>query len=294
MKTNRTLTMAMPKGSLQDYSLRVFREAGFDIQPLSRSYIVRTDDPELECVLLRPQEIPKYVENGKLDAGISGYDWILETRADVVEVCDLKYAKYQVNKVKWVLAVPEGSGIKKVKDLQGKIISTEIVNMTKDYLAKKGVSAQVEFSWGATEVKPPRFSDAVVDLTETGSSLQAHNLRILDVVLESSTKLMANKNAWQDPWKKEKIENLAILLKGAIESEQFANLMMHVPLEKLNKITKFLSSCELNPGARKLAGENWYDVSITCSNKKTRELIPQLKRLGCEAIIQFPTLKSVP
>lgn len=295
MADPQKLKIAIPKGSLEQYSMRVFREAGFDLQPFSRSYIVNTDDPELDCVLLRAQEIPKYVEKGILDAGISGYDWVLETKADVVDVCDLKYAKNKIEKVKWVLAVPEDSPAARIKDLEGKIIATEIVNLTRDYLVKKGIKAKVEFSWGATEVKPPRFSDAIVDLTETGASLRAHNLRVLDVVLESSTKLFANKKSWLNPWKKEKIEDLAILLKGAIESEQFVNLMMHIAQENLNKVLKFLNGAACSaPAVKKMAGKDWFDISVTCPQKQIRELIPALKRLGCELIIQFSTLRSVP
>lgn len=289
----KKIQLGIPKGSLQDYTLKIFRAAGFDIEIPERGYFLKIDDPEIECFLLRPQEIPKYIEKGKLDLGISGDDWILETKAKVIEVCDLKYAKQKIKKVKWVLAVPAGSKIKKIQDLEGKIIATEVVNLVKDYLRKNKVKAKVEFSFGATEVKPPRFADAICDLTETGASLRTHNLKVIDTILVSSTKLITNKLAWQDKWKKEKIENLALLLQGAVRGQEVINLMFHVSKEKLNKILKVLPKLK-SPTIKKIVGENWYDVTIGCKEKETRELIPKLKRMGCQGIVEYPLVKLVP
>ncbi len=289
----KKITLGIPKGSLQEYTLKVFKMAGFDIEIPERGYFLKIDDPEIECFLLRPQEIPKYVEKGKLDLGISGDDWISETKAKIVEVCDLKYAKQEIKKVRWVLAVPKDSKIKSMKDLKGKIISTEAINLVKDYLRKNKVKAKVEFSWGATEVKPPRFADAIVDLTETGASLRAHNLKILDTILLSSAKLITNKIAWKDKWKKEKIGDIALLLQGAIEGEGGVNLLMHVPKEKLKRILRVLPKLK-SPTIRKIAGQGWYDISVGCQKNDIRELIPKLKRMGAEGIVEFPLIKLVP
>lgn len=288
----KKLKLGIPKGSLQEYTLRVFRLAGFDIEVPKRGYFLKIDDPEIECFLLRPQEIPKYIERGQLDLGISGDDWIAETKAKVIKICDLRYAKREIKKVRWVLAVPVDSKIKSIKDLEGKTISTEIINLAKDYLNKNKVKAKVEFSWGATEVKPPRFTDAIIDLIETGISLKAHNLRILDTIFTSSTKLITNKKAWEDEWKREKIKDLALLLKGAIDSEEAVSLTMHISEEKLESV---LAACPKikAPAINKIAGENWYDVSFSCQEKETRELIPKLKRLGCQGIVEFPLNKAI-
>lgn len=289
----KKLKLGIPKGSLQEYTIKVFKSAGFDISIPKRGYFLEIDDPEIDCFLLRPQEIPKYIGQGKLDLGISGDDWILESKAKVIKVCDLKYAKQKIKKVKWALAVPKNSKIKSVKDLQGKTISTEAVNLTKNYLKKNRVKAKVEFSWGTTEVKPPRFADAIVDITETGATLRAHNLKILDTVFLSSTKLIANKAAWQDKWKKEKIKDLVLLLRGAIKGEEVVSLMMHVPRKRLKRILKVLPKLK-SPTIKKIAGENWYDVSVGVKDKKVRELIPKLKRLGCQGIVEFPADKVIP
>jgi len=289
---NKKLKLGIPKGSLQEYTLKIFKTAGFDIEIPERGYFLQIDDPEIECFLLRPQEIAKYVEKGKLDLGISGDDWIFETKARIIEVCDLKYAKERIQKVKWVLAVSNDSKIKSVKDLEGKIISTEAVNLVKDYLRKNKVKAKVEFSWGATEVKPPRFADAICDITETGASLRAHNLKIIDTILLSSTKLITNEAAWQDKWKREKIKDLALLLQGAVRGKEEVNLMMHISGEKLNRILKVLPRLK-SPTIKKLAGENWYDITVSCKAKDTRELIPKLKRMGCQGIVEFPITKAI-
>jgi len=292
-KKKEKLRLGIPKGSLQDYTLKIFKAAGFDIEVPERGYFLKIDDPEIECFLLRPQEIPKYIGEGNLDLGISGDDWILESKAKVMEVCDLKYAKQTIKKVKWVLAVPKNSKIKSVKDLEGKTIATEAVNLVKDYLRKNKVKAKVEFSWGTTEAKPPRFSDAIVDITETGASLKAHNLKVIDTILLSSTKLITNKSARQDIWKKEKIETLSLLLQGAVRGQEAISLMFHVSKEKLNKILKFLPKFK-SPTIKKIAGENWYDVITGCQKKETRELIPKLKRMGCQGIVEWPLVKIVP
>lgn len=289
---NKKIKLGVPKGSLQEYTLRIFKLAGFDIEVPERGYFLKINDPEIECFLLRPQEIPKYIEKGKLDLGISGDDWIRETRAEVKEVCDLRYAKQEIKKVKWALAVPNNSKIKSVKDLRGKIISCEAVNLVKDYLKKNKVKAKVEFSWGATEVKPPRFADAIVDLIETGASLRAHNLKVIDIILESSTKLIANKKSWADRWKKEKIKDLALLLKGAVDSEEKVNLMMHVSKKNLKRILRVSPEIK-SPAIKKITGEDWYDISFNCKEKKTREIIPKLKKMGCQGIVELPLNKII-
>jgi len=289
---NQKLKLGIPKGSLQEYTLKIFKAAGFDIEAPERGYFLTIDDPEIDCYLLRPQEIPRYVEEGKLDLGISGDDWIQESKAKIIEVCDLKYAKQKIKKVKWVLAVPKNGKIKTIKDLQGKIISTEAVNLAKDYFKKQKVRARVEFSWGATEVKPPRFADAIVDITETGASLRANNLKILDTIFLSSTKLITNKAAWRDGWKKEKIKAMSLLVQGAVKGEEVVGLMMHVPREKMNKALKILPKFK-SPTIKKIVGKEWYDVIISCREKEIRELIPRLKRLGCQGIVEFPVNKVV-
>ena len=227
-----------------------------------------------------------------MDLGISGDDWILESKAKIIEVCNLRYAKQAIKKVKWVLAVPQNGKIKQVQDLQGKTISTEAVNLVKDYLKKNKIKAKVEFSWGTTEVKPPRFADAMVDVTETGTSLRANNLKILDTVFLSSTKLITNKAAWRDKWKKEKIMDLTLLLQGAVRGEEVVSLIMHVPEKKLNGVLKVLPKFKA-PTIKKITGENWYDILIGCGEKEVRGLIPKLKRLGCQGIVEFPANKVV-
>jgi len=289
---NKKIKLGVPKGSLQEYTLRIFKLAGFDIKIPERGYFLKINDPEIECFLLRPQEIPKYIEKGKLDLGISSDDCILESKANIVEVCDLKYAKQRIQKVKWVLAVSKDSKIKSVKDLEGKIISTEAVNLAKDYLKKNKVKAKVEFSWGATEVKPPRFADAIIDLTETGLSLKAHNLKVIDIILESSTKLIANKKSWEDEWKKEKIKDLALLLKGAVDSEEKVNLTMHVSKKNLKRILRVSPEIK-SPAIKKITGEDWCDLSFNYEEKKTREIIPKLKKMGCQGIVELPLNKVI-
>jgi len=288
----KKIILGIPKGSLQENTIQFFKEAGFDIEVPERGYFLEINDPEIDCFLLRPQEIPKYIERGKLDLGISGDECILESGARVVEICDLKYAKQKIKKVRWVLAVSADSEIKSVKDLEGKIISTEMVNLVKNYLKKNKVKARVEFSWGTTEVKPPRFADAVVDLVETGTSFRMHNLRAIDTILTSSTKLIANKDAFKNKWKREKIKEISLLLQGALRGKESVILIMHIPGEKLKKILKMLPRLK-SPSVRKITGQNWYEVKVCCREKENRELIPKLKRMGAEGLVEYPLIKLV-
>jgi ATP phosphoribosyltransferase len=290
---NKIIKLGVPKGSLQESTLRIFKRAGFNIKIPERSYVLKMDDPEIECFMLRPQEIPRYIEEGKLDVGISGEDWIRESRAKVVEISDLKYAKQKIKKTKWVLAVSKDSKINSVKGLGGKTISTEIVNLAKDYLKKNKVKATVEFSWGATEVKPPRFADAVIDLVETGVSLEAHNLKILDTVFESSTMLIANFKAMEDSWKREKIKSLNILLEGAVEGERMTGLTLDVRRAILKKVLKVLPAM-LKPTVTKMPNTDFYNVFTSASKVEIRKLVPKLKKLGCEGIVEYPLRKVIP
>lgn len=290
---NKKIKLGIPKGSLQEPTLNIFKRAGFDILIPEKSYLLKIDDPEIECFLLRPQEIPKYIGGGKLDAGISGEDWVAETKAKIIDVCDLRYAKQEIRKIKWVLAVSKDSAINSPKDLNGKIISTEIVNLAKEYFKKHNVRARVEFSFGATEVKPPRFADAVIDLVETGSALKAHNLKVLDTVFESSTKLWANKISWRNPWKKRKIEDLAILLKSAVGSREAVGLTMNVPQEILAKVLKTLPTAIKKPTVTKMPHINWYDVMTAVNKAEVKDLIPKLKKMGCADIVEFPFDKVI-
>jgi len=286
------LKFGLPKGSLQETTLYLFKNAGFDISIDERSYYPRINDSEIECVLIRAQEIPKYVALGAIDAGISGADWILENKADVAEVAELLYAKRGLGKVRWVLAVPENSGINSVKDLEGKRIATELVEVTKEYLKRNKVNAEVEFSWGATEVKAPELVDAIVDVTETGASLRANKLRIVDTVLESSTRFIANKQSMQDKWKKEKIERIALLLKGALQAETMVGLILNVEVKNLQKLLAILPALQI-PTVSKLSDENWRDVLVIVKKLEVRELIPKLKQAGASGIVEFPLNKVI-
>ncbi len=270
----------------------MFRRAGFHITVRERSYFPTIDDEEIQPYLIRAQEIPGYVEKGLLDAGITGKDWIRESQAQVIEIADLIYAKQGMRPVKWVLAVPEDSPIKKVEDLEGKRVATELVKVTRSYLERKGIKAKVEFSWGATEVKTPEFADAIVELTETGTSLKAHNLRILEVVMESTTKLIANKESYQDPWKKEKINRLATLLQGALLAEEKVGLKMNVPEKYLKKILSLLPAMK-KPTISPLSEKNWFALETVCDEKEVRDLIPKLKEAGAEDIIEYPLNKVI-
>ncbi|MEN2985577.1 MAG: ATP phosphoribosyltransferase [Thermodesulfovibrionaceae bacterium] len=289
----KILKIGLPKGSLQETTLKLFKKAGFNIHVSQRSYYPLIDDEELSCMLLRAQEIPIYVEKGYLDCGLTGYDWILEQEVDVVEVAELRYAKEGFRPVKWVIAVPEDSQIKKVEDLQGKRIATELVGYTKRYLKSKGIKAEVYFSWGATEVKPPYLADAVVDLTETGTSLRANKLRVVETILESTTRFIANKTAWKDSWKKKKMQDLAILLQGALLAEEKVGLKMNVPQEALKRVLSLLNSLH-SPTISQLYVEGWYAVEVIIDEKKVRELIPKLKDAGASGFVEYPLNKVIP
>ena len=283
----------MPKGSLQDSTFDLMKKAGFNIHVASRSYFPSIDDSELTARLIRPQDMSRYVEKGIIDAGITGKDWVEENGSEVVVVQDLVYAKQSLNPVRWVLAVPNDSPVKKVEDLHGKKIATELVNVTKNFLAKRGVSAAVEFSHGATEVKAPDLVEAIVELTETGSSLRAHNLRIVETVMESITQLIANKAAWRDPWKRQKMENLAILLEGALIAREKVGLKLNVSKKHLDAVLRILPAMK-KPTMSPLAAKGWFALETMVDERQVRELVPKLKRAGAEGIIEYPLNKVIP
>jgi len=290
---NKILKIGLPKGSLQETTLKLFKKAGYNIHVSPRSYYPVFDDDEISSMLIRAQEVPRYVEEGYLDCGLTGYDWILEQNAEVVEVAELRYAKEGFRPVKWVIAVPEDSPIKKLEDLQGKKIATELVAYTKRYLKSKGIKAEVDFSWGATEVKPPYLADAVVDLTETGSSLRANKLRIIETILESTTRFIANKSAWRDAWKKKKMLNIAMLLQGALTAESKVGLKMNVPKDSLKRVLSLLNSLH-SPTISQLYDENWYALEVIIDEKKVRELLPKLKDAGASGFVEYPLNKVIP
>ena len=285
------LKLGIPKGSLQQATIELFERAGYKITVSSRSYFPSIDDDEIECMLIRAQEMARYVESGVLDAGITGHDWVVENDADVIELKELQYAKATLNVVRWVLAVPEDSHIQSVKDLEGKTISTEVVNIAKKYLEKHGVNAKVEFSYGATEVKVPHLADAIIEITETGSSLRANKLRIVDTVLETTTMFIVNKEAYKDEWKRKKIERILIMLEGALKAKTRVGLMMNAPKENLENILKLFP--DKNPTISTLADENWVDILVIFRKERVRELIPKLKELGVNSIVEFPLNKFI-
>jgi ATP phosphoribosyltransferase len=285
------LNLGIPKGSLQDSTLKIFKEAGYNINVRSRNYYPTIDDDEISCMLIRAQEMARYVEGGQLDCGLTGLDWIKENRADVVEVCELTYAKASYSKIKWVLAVKEGSAYKSVKDLEGKTIATEVVNLTEDYLAAHGVSANVEFSWGTTEVKVPDLADAIVEITETGSSLRANNLVIIDTVLETTTRFIANKEAYADPLKRKKMEDIIMMLKSVIDAVPKVCIMMNVPENRLSEILALLPTN--NPTVSHLAKGEWVDIMAVIDDDGLRELFPKLKAHGAKSIAQIPVNKII-
>jgi len=291
--SKRILKIGLPKGSLQEATFKYFAKAGFHFSTNTRSYFSSVDDEELEGILIRAQEIAKYVQDGVFDIGLTGKDWILETGADVVEVFDLQYSRQTMRPVKWVLAVPNDSPIRKPEDLQGKRIATEVVNLTKKYLAEKGIKADVEFSWGATEVKAPLLVDAIVEATETGSSLRANGLRIVDTLVVSTTRIIANRESWKDPWKREKTENLVTLLQGAIAAELKVGLKMNIEKDKLEGLVRILPAMK-NPTISHLYDPKWMAVEIIVDEKTVRELIPQLKRAGASDIIEYALNKVIP
>jgi ATP phosphoribosyltransferase len=286
------LKLGLPKGSLQDATLQLLARAGWRVTVSSRSYFPTVDDPEISCMLVRAQEMARYVETGALDAGITGRDWVLETGAEVKEVAELLYAKQSLAPVRWVLAVPENAPAQTARDLEGKVIATEVVNLTKKYLAGHGVQARVEFSWGATEVKVPQLADAIVEITETGSSLRANRLRILDTVLESRTVFIANTLAAKDPWKCEKISNLALLLQGAIAAYNKVGIMLNVRREHLDGVLRALPALK-NPTISTLSDADWVAINTIVDEDVVRHLIPKLKAAQAQGIVEYPLNKIV-
>ena len=286
------LKLGLPKGSLQEATARIFKKAGFNISTSERSYFPIVDDNEIEAILIRAQEMARYVYDGVLDCGLTGKDWIMENDAQVIEVADLVYAKSGMKPVRWVLGVNDNSKIKTVKDLEGKRIATELVNVTKKYLKSQGVQAEVEFSWGATEAKVPDLVDAIVELTETGSSLRANNIRIIDEIMTSTTKLIANKNAWKDTWKKRKIQNLAMLLTGALNAEEKVGLKMNIAQKNLEKVIKILPAVK-TPTISQLVDGKWVALEVIIDEDTVRNIIPKLKEVGAQGIIEYPLNKVI-
>ena len=286
------LKLGIPKGSLENATIDLFRRAGFQIATSSRSYFPSIDDPQIECMLIRAQEMARYVEDGILDAGLTGRDWIDENEADVVAVADLIYAKQSFGKVRWVLAVPESSPFRTVHDLGGKIVATELVATTKRYLERHGVKAKVEFSWGATEVKPPVLADAIVEVTETGSSLRANNLKIIDTVMESNTQLIANKTSWEDEKKRRKLEDIRMLLDGAINALGKVGLMLNVHKDSLSAVLAVLPALK-RPTISHLSDDEWLAVNTILDETTVRDIIPRLKQAGGEGIVEYPLNKIV-
>ncbi|NJD56217.1 MAG: ATP phosphoribosyltransferase [Nitrospirae bacterium] len=294
MKENRKiLRIGLPKGSLQESTLKLFRKAGYHVSVSGRSYYPVFDDAEIEAMLIRAQEMARYVEDGILDCGLTGYDWIREQNADVKEVAELNYAKEGLRPVRWVIAVPNDSRIKTVRDLNGKRIATELVGFTRRYLKSKKIKADVDFSWGATEVKPPHLADAIVELTETGSSLRANNLRIVETILQSSTRFISNRKAWQNVWKRQKMENLVMLLKGALAAEEKVGMKMNVRQADLKRVLSLLPAMH-SPTISLLSDEGWYDLDVVIDEKKVRELIPKLKKAGASGIVEYRLNKVIP
>ena len=286
------LRVGIPKGSLQDATIDLFKNAGYKISTSSRSYFPTIDDPEIECMLIRAQEMARYVESGILDIGITGHDWVVENGADVIEMTELQYAKVTFNKVRWVLAAKVGGDIKSVRDLEGKTIATEVVNLSKKYLAENGVSAKVEYSYGATEVKVPHLADAIIEITETGSSLRANNLEIIDTVLETTTVLIANQDTVADEWKKNKVERLIMLLQSALESRNRVGVMLNIKREKLDEVIKLLPETKV-PTVSSLMDDEWVDVFVVLRKSVVRDIIPALKALGAQGIVEFPLSKFI-
>lgn len=290
--TKPVLKLGIPAGSLQEATADLFRKAGYKITFASRSYYPNIDDPEIHCTLIRAQEMPRYVQDGSLDCGLTGYDWVLENDAKVVELAELVFSKVSRRPVRWVLAVPNDSGIHSVKDLQGKRIATEVVNLTRRWLAKHGVEAQVEFSWGATEVKPPKFADAIVEVTETGSSIRANNLRIVEELLQSTTRFIANTRAAEDEWKRRKMEDLILMLRGAMAAEGRVGLMMNVRKDDLPAVLKILPALQ-NPTVSSLSDPHWIAVNTILEEDIVRHIVPQLKQAGARGIVEYPLNKII-
>jgi len=286
------IRLGIPKGSLQDATIALFKRAGWNIYADGRSYFPSIDDKEIECMLIRAQEMARYVDHGVLDAGLTGIDWVVESGLNVTSITSLVYAKQSRRKVRWVLAVPEGSGYEKAEDLEGKIIATELVGVTKNYFEKKGVNVKVEFSWGATEVKPPTLCDAIVEVTETGSSLKANRLTIIDTVMESETHLIANQNTINDPWKREKLESLALMLRAAIDAQSQVGLMLNVQRQHLQRIIEVLPALN-SPTISELSNPAYVAVNTILEETVVREVIPRLKAAGATGIVEYPLNKVV-
>jgi ATP phosphoribosyltransferase len=286
------LKLGIPKGSLQDATLELFSRAGWKIAISSRSYVPTVDDPEIECLLVRAQEMSRYVETGALDAGITGHDWVVETGSNVEELAELVYAKQRLSRVRWVLAVQEDSAIREPRDLQGKVIATEIVRITEEYLKRHGVTGRVDFSWGATEVKVPQLADAIVEVTETGSSLRANRLRIVDTILESTTVFIMNRAAAADAWKKEKAENLILMLQGAIAAASKVGLILNVRREDLDRVVAILPALK-NPTISMLSDPEWVAVNTIVEESVVRQILPRLKAANAQGIVEYPLNKIV-
>jgi ATP phosphoribosyltransferase len=286
------LRLGIPKGSLQDATIGLFKRAGWNIYADGRSYFPSIDDSEIECMLIRAQEMARYVDHGVLDAGLTGIDWVVESGLDVASVTTLTYAKQSRRKVRWVLAVPESSSFHKAQDLEGKIIATELVEVSKRYFAERGVNVKVEFSWGATEVKPPMLADAIVEVTETGSSLKANHLRIIDTVMESETHLIASKSALADKWKREKIDSIAVMLRGAIDAEKQVGLMLNVQRANLDSVLAVLPALN-SPTISQLSNPDWVAVNTIVEERTAREVIPRLKAANATGIVEYPLNKVV-
>ncbi len=286
------LKLGLPKGSLEESTVELFQKAGYKININERSYYPSIDDPEIECILLRAQEMSRYVEEGLLDCGLTGYDWIVENGSDVVEICELVYGKVGRNPLRWVLAVPNDSAIKGAKDLEGKRIATEAVGMTKRYLAKYGVTASVEYSWGATEVKPPHLADAIVEITETGSSLKANNLKIIDTLCQTTTRFIANKAAAQDTFKRQKMERIALLLKSVLAAESRVGLMLNVHKDNLQNVISKLPALQ-QPTVAHLSNEDWYSLTTVIDKSVARDLIPELMMAGATGLVEYNLNKVI-
>ncbi len=287
------LRLGIPAGSLQEATAELFRKAGYKITYASRSYYPAVDDPEIHCTLIRAQEMPRYVQDGSLDCGLTGLDWVLENEAQVVELAELVFSKVSRRPVRWVLAVPNDSPIQRVQDLAGKRIATELVGVTRRWLAEHGVAAHVEFSWGATEVKPPRLADAIVDVTETGSSLKANNLRIIAELLQSTTRFIANAQAAADKWKRRKMDDLVLMLQGAMAAEGKVGLMLNVRMSDLDAVLKILPALQ-NPTVSSLSDKHWVAINTILDENVVRHIIPQLKAAGATGIVEYPLNKIIP
>ena len=287
------LKLGLPKGSLEETTFSMFKRAGYQIDVQSRSYYPKIDDPEIECIMIRAQEIARYVEMGLLDCGLTGYDWVLENDADVTQIAELVYGKVGRKPLRWVLAVPNDSPINGAKDLEGKRIATEAMGMTKKYLAKNGVNAKVEFSWGATEVKPPHLADAIVEITETGSSLKANNLRIVDTLCETTTRFIANNDAAKDEFKRNKMEKIALLLQAVLTAENKVGLMMNCHVDNLEKVLAILPAMN-RPTIAHLSDQNWYSLTTVVDEHIVRDIIPDLKKAGAEGIVEYNLNKVIP